>query len=189
MATLRKAQLDVRTAQTKPGLGKHCIAPMAGTVMTLNVTDGQAISANSTIMTIDDVSQATIQFYLIRAIGPMPRSGYTTSVSFDALSGQTFTGKVTEIMPGLGYPHPALPWLKGYHCSINRWTRLGADRCAGFIDGSPARLRSRPDTGGALHLLSDGSYTVFVITNGKPSLRSVVVGLKDDNLRRGSNLA
>jgi HlyD family secretion protein len=32
----------------------------------------------------------------------------------------------------------------------------------------------------ALHSLSDGSYTVFVMTNGKPALRSVTVGLKDD---------
>ena len=32
----------------------------------------------------------------------------------------------------------------------------------------------------ALHKLSDNSYTVFVMENGKPVLRTVVVGLQDD---------
>jgi multidrug efflux pump subunit AcrA (membrane-fusion protein) len=32
----------------------------------------------------------------------------------------------------------------------------------------------------ALHQLSDGSCTVFVMTNGNPVLRTVTVGLKDD---------
>jgi HlyD family secretion protein len=32
----------------------------------------------------------------------------------------------------------------------------------------------------ALHKLSDGSFTVFVMDNGKPVLRDVKVGLQDD---------
>jgi hypothetical protein len=32
----------------------------------------------------------------------------------------------------------------------------------------------------ALHKLSDNSYTVFVMVNGKPALTSVEVGLQDD---------
>ena len=100
MAALRQAQLDVKTAQTNLD-SATLYAPMAGTVMSLNVTDGETISANTTIMTIDDVSQATIQFYLDPSDWTNAKVGYEASVSFDALTGQTFTGKVTEIMPEL----------------------------------------------------------------------------------------
>ena len=100
MVALRQAQLDVKTAQTNLD-SATLYAPMAGTVMTLNVTNGEAVSGNTNIMTIDDLSQATIQFYLDASDWTNAKVGYVTSVSFDALTGQTFSGKVTEIMPGL----------------------------------------------------------------------------------------
>jgi HlyD family secretion protein len=74
---------------------------MSGTVMTLNATIGENISGNTTIMTIDDLSKATIQFYLDASDWTNAKVGYEASVSFDALTGQTFSGKVTQIMPGL----------------------------------------------------------------------------------------
>ena len=164
LAALRQAQLDVKTAQTNLD-SATLYAPMSGTVMTLNVTVGETISGNTTIMTIDDLSQATIQFYLDASDWTNAKVGYEASVSFDALTGQTFSGKVTEIMPGLvtvaGLVHGRREWP----CSINRWMRLGCR-----LGWKPPLTSSpgRPPTPSwyrwrHLHKLSDNSYTVFVM--------------------------
>jgi RND family efflux transporter MFP subunit len=180
MAALRQAQLDVKTAQTNLD-SATLYAPMAGTVMSLNVTDGEAISANTTIMTIDDVSQATIQFYLDPSDWTNAKVGYVTSVSFDALTGQTFSGKVTEIMPELvtASGSSMVEGIALLDKSVDEiGLPIGVEASIDVISGQATNAVLVPVE--ALHQLSDNSYTVFVMTNGNPVLRSVVVGLKDD---------
>jgi RND family efflux transporter MFP subunit len=180
MAALRQAQLDVKTAQTNLN-SATLYAPMAGTVMTLNVTDGQAISANTTILRIDDLSQATIEFYLDPSDWTNVEVGYDASVSFDALTGQTFAGKVTEIMPGL-VTVSGSSMVEGdavLDKSVDEvGLPIGVEASIDVISGQATNAVLIPVE--ALHQLSDGSYTVFVMTNGKPVLRTVTVGLKDD---------
>ncbi len=180
MAALRQAQLDVKTAQTNLD-SATLYAPMAGTVMSLNVTNGENIAANNTIMTIDDVSQATIQFYLDPSDWTNAKVGYVTSVSFDALTGQTFSGKVTEIMPELvtAQGSSMVEGMALLDKSVDEiGLPVGVEASINVISGQATDAVLIPVE--ALHSLSDGSYTVFVMTGGKPVLRSVTVGLKDD---------
>ena len=180
MAALRQAQLNVKTAQTNLD-NATLYAPMAGTVMTLNVTDGEAISANTSIMSIDDVSQATIQFYLDPSDWTNAKVGYVTSVSFDALSGQIFSGKVTEIMPDLVTTQGSsmVEGMAVLDKSVDEiGLPIGVEASIDVISGQATNAVLVPVE--ALHQLSDNSYTVFVMSNGKPVLRSVTVGLKDD---------
>jgi HlyD family secretion protein len=180
MAALRQAQLDVKTAQTNLD-SATLYAPMAGTVMALNVTVGETISGNTTIMTIDDLSKATIQFYLDASDWTNSKVGYETSVSFDALTGQTFTGKVTEIMPGLVTVQGS-SMIEGYALldkSVDEiGLPVGVQAAVDVISGQAINVVLIPVE--ALHKLSDNTYTVFVVVNGKPTLRSVEVGLQDD---------
>ena len=154
---------------------------MAGTVMTLTVTDGEAISSNTTIMTIDDLNQATIQFYLDPSDWTNAKVGYEASVSFDALTGQTFTGKVTEIMPGL-VTVSGSSMVEGEAVldkSVDEvGLPIGVSASIDVISGQATNAVLVPVE--ALHKLSDGSFTVFVMDNGKPVLRDVKVGLQDD---------
>jgi HlyD family secretion protein len=180
MAALRQAQLNVKTAQTNLDYAT-LYAPIAGTVMTLNVTDGQAISANTTIMTIDDVSQATIQFYLDPSDWTNAKVGYVASVSFDALTGQTFSGKVTEIMPELvtASGSSMVEGMAVLDKSVDEiGLPIGVEATIDVISGQATNAVLIPVE--ALHQLSDNSYTVFVMTNGTPVLRTVTVGLQDD---------
>lgn len=180
IAALRQAQLDVKTAQTNLD-SATLYAPMAGTIMSLNVTDGETISANNSIMTIDDVSKATIQFYLDPSDWTNAKVGYVTSVSFDALTGQTFNGKVTEIMPELitAQGSSMVEGMALLDKSVDEiGLPIGVEASIDVISGQATNAVLIPVE--ALHSLSDGSYTVFVMTNGKPVLRSVTVGLKDD---------
>lgn len=180
LAALRQAQLDVKTAQTNLD-SSTLYSPMSGTVMSLNVTSGENISANTTILTIDDLSQATIQFYLDPSDWTNAKVGYETSVSFDALTGQTFTGKVTEIMPGLVTTQGS-SMVEGTAVldkSVDEiGLPVGVEAAIDVISGQASNAVLVPVE--ALHQLSDNSYTVFVMENGKPVLRSVTVGLKDD---------
>jgi RND family efflux transporter MFP subunit len=180
LKALRQAQLDVKTAQTNLD-SATLYAPMTGTVMTLTVTDGEAISSNTTIMTIDDLNQATIQFYLDPSDWTNAKVGYAASVSFDALTGQTFTGKVTEIMPGL-VTVSGSSMVEGKAVldkSVDEvGLPMGVEASIDVISGQATNAVLIPVE--ALHQLTDSSYTVFVMTNGKPVLRSVTVGLKDD---------
>ena len=180
LKALRQAQLDVKTAQTNLD-SATLYASMAGTVMTLTVTDGEAISSNTTIMTIDDLNQATIQFYLDPSDWTNAKVGYEASVSFDALTGQTFSGKVTEIMPGL-VTVSGSSMVEGEAVldkSVDEvGLPIGVSASIDVISGQATNAVLVPVE--ALHKLSDGSFTVFVMDNGKPVLREVKVGLQDD---------
>jgi RND family efflux transporter MFP subunit len=180
LKALRQAQLDVKTAQTNLD-SATLYASMAGTVMTLTVTDGEAISSNTTIMTIDDLNQATIQFYLDPSDWINAKVGYEASVSFDALTGQTFSGKVTEINPGL-VTVSGSSMVEGEAVldkSVDEvGLPIGVSASIDVISEQDANAVLVPVE--ALHKLSDGSYTVFVMDNGKPVLRTVTVGLQDD---------
>jgi RND family efflux transporter MFP subunit len=180
MAALRQAQLAVKTAQTN--LDSSTIyAPMAGTVMSLNVTVGETVSGNTTLMTIDDLNQATIQFYLDASDWTNAKVGYTASVSFDALSGQTFNGKVTQIMPGLVSVQGS-SMIEGTALLDKSVSEIGlpvgVEAAINVISGQADNAVLVPVE--ALHKLVDNSYTVFVMAGGKPTLTVVEVGLQDD---------
>jgi HlyD family secretion protein len=180
MAALRQTQLAVKTAQKN--LDSSAIyAPMAGTVMSLNVTMGETVSQNMTIMTIDDLSKATIQFYLDASDWTNAKVGYDVSVSFDAISGQTFSGKVTEIKPGLVSTQGS-SMVEGTAVldkSVDEiGLPVGVEAGIDVISGQALNAVLVPVE--ALHKLSDNSYTVFVMENGKPVLRTAEVGLQDD---------
>ncbi len=149
--------------------------------MTLSVTVGEAISYNTTIMTIDDLNQATIQFYLDQSDWTNAKVGYEASVSFDALTGQTFTGKVTEIDPGL-VTVSGSSMVEGeavLEKSVDEvGLPIGVSASIDVISGRATNVVLIPVE--ALHQLADNSYTVFVMENGSPVVRAVVVGLKDD---------
>ncbi len=98
ISNLRQAQETVKTAEENLAAAK-LYAPITGTIMTLNAKVGDNVTGS--IMTIDDLSKATINFYLDSSDWTNAKVGYAVNVTFDALTGQTFTGKVTEVMPGL----------------------------------------------------------------------------------------
>ena len=178
MANLRAAQLAVKNAQENLTAAK-LYAPISGTVMTLNAKVGDTVSG--AILTIDDLSQATIQFYLDSSDWTNVKVGYDVSVTFDALTGQTFTGKVTQVMPGLVSAQGS-SMVEGFAQLIKSVDQIGlpvgVDANIDVISGQATNAVLVPVE--ALHQLADNSYTVFVMVNGKPTLRSVEVGLKDD---------
>jgi multidrug efflux pump subunit AcrA (membrane-fusion protein) len=147
--------------------------------MTLTAEVGK--TASGTIMTIDDLSQANIQFYMDASDWANVKVGYEVSVSFDSLPNQTFSGKVTEVMPGLVSAQGST-MVEGMAQLDNSVADIGlpvgVDAGIDVISGQARNAVLVPVE--ALHALPDGSYTVFVLKNGTPTLTTVEVGLQSD---------
>ncbi len=178
MLNYRQAQLAVETAEENLTAAK-LYAPISGTVMSLNATVGSNVSGS--IITIDDLSKATIQFYLDSSDWSNVKVGYTVNVTFDALNGQTFTGTVTEVMPGLvtAQGSSMVEGMAELTKSVSEvGLPVGIDANIDVISGEALNAVLVPVE--ALHDLGNGQYTVFVMENGSPVLKTVEVGLMDD---------
>jgi len=175
---LRQAKLAVETAQEALDATK-LYAPISGTIMTLNATVGQTVSG--TILTIDDLSKANIQFYLDESDWSNVKVGYEVSVSFDALPSQTFAGRVIQVMPGLVSVQGSsmVEGLAQLDKSVDEiGLPVGVEASIDVISGEAMNAVLVPVE--ALHELSAGQYAVFVVENGQPTVRTVEVGLQDD---------
>jgi len=178
LEAFRQAKLAVQTAQDNLDATK-LYAPISGTVMTLSANVGDTVSG--TIMTIDDLSQANIQFYMDASDWTNVKVGYDVSVSFDSLPNQTFSGKVTEVWPGLVSAQGST-MVEGMAQLDNSVADIGlpvgVDAGIDVISGQAKNAALVPVE--ALHELPDGSYTVFIMKNGTPTLTTVEVGLQSD---------
>ena len=178
LAQLAQAKLNIQTAQLNLDNTK-LYAPISGLVMTLNAKVGDRVQG--TIMTIDDLSKANIQFYMDASDWSNVKLGYAVDVSFDSLPNQTFTGTVTEVMPGLVSVQGS-SMVEGTALLDNSVADIGlpvgVDAAIDVISGQALNATLVPIE--ALHQLPDGTYTVFVMKNGTPTLTTVEVGLQSD---------
>jgi HlyD family secretion protein len=183
---LNAAKLAVQTAQQNLDDTK-LYAPISGTVIALNnvVGDSVGASGSSAVMTIADLSQAELTIYMDSLDFSNIKVGYTANVVFDALPNQTFTGKVTQISPQLvtiqgNSVVQGLVLLDQKQASANPLTLpLGVTASVDVIAAQANNVVLVPVQ--ALHELSPNNYAVFVMTNGKPILRLVTVGLQDSS--------
>ncbi len=104
-----------------------------------------------------------------------------SDVTFDILPDETFTGTVTQVDPGL--------YTQGNSSVVRAYVQLADDKAAS-LDlplGTTASLEVIGEKAEnailvpieALHKTETGEYTVFVIENGTPKLRTVTVGIQD----------
>jgi multidrug efflux pump subunit AcrA (membrane-fusion protein) len=154
------------------------IAPISGTLMTFDITVGNQVSTSTTV-TIADLSQPFVQVYLDPTDWNNVKLGKDANVTFDSLPDSKFTGKVTEVDPGL--------YASGNTSVIRALVRLdipqtgfnlplGSTGSVDVIGGQANNALLVPIE--ALHP-AGGQFTVFVMQNGTPTLRVVQVGIQD----------
>lgn len=183
---LNAAKLSVQTAQQNLDNTK-LYAPIAGTVIALNNVVGDSVgsSGSAAVMTIADLSQSVLNIYMDALDFTNLKVGYTANITFDALPNQAFTGKVTQISPQLvtiqgNSVVQGLVLLDPKQASGAKLTLpLGVSASVDIIAAQANNVVLVPVP--ALHELSPGNYAVFVVTNGKPVLRIVTVGLQDSS--------
>ncbi len=175
------AQLALDKAAQKLD-GATIMAPFAGTVLSVAAQVGDEVGSGAFI-TLADLAHPRVAFSADETDLDMLAVGELAYVSFDAIPGQTFRGKVIRIDPALqnsgGYAvvtglieldlsqesePPVL--VKGLNASVE------------LVKASAEDVLLVPVQ--AVRDLGDGSYAVFVVgADGKPRMRVVEVGLQD----------
>ncbi len=156
------------------------IAPIRGTVTALNISVGD-MAGESAAITISDLDQPySLDAYLSAKDWGHVKVGYEVEATFDILPDQVFTGTVTGIYPTLdtSSSNSALIHIVArLNDAIPYELASGSAASVDVIGGRAENAVLVPVE--ALHEIEDGKYTLFVMENGKLSLRLVDVGLQD----------
>jgi len=188
LVQLQQAERNFQDAQAALD-GTKIVAPIAGTILSVNVSTGNPIrtqdtdteTATGTVIVMADLSQLEVDFYLDESDWDLAAVGNQAEVTFDALPDKTFTGQVTQLDTEL-YQSNNSSVVKGI---VQLDSSLdGVDLPIG-ASTSVEIIHARADNAvlvpiEALHETAPGKYTVFVIKNGTPTPREVEIGLEDD---------
>ncbi len=130
------AAAQARLDQAQAGLDAATLAaPFAGTVAAVNLKEGEMVSPGVSVVTLGDLSHLRLETDDLSETNiARVKLGQIVSITYEALPGATFTGKVTYIAPiasqkqgGTNYAvyvecdrlDPALRWGMTGHIEIN----------------------------------------------------------------------
>jgi HlyD family secretion protein len=177
---VESAQTAVNDAQTKLD-GITLKAPMDGRITALNASVG-AIWDTSTFLTISDVSQAIVTVSIDATDLNKLVVGNTATITFSALPGKTFTGKVTLVSPSMvtfGPFKAAFGQVTLDESAVKTMSSVpfGASATIKITGKQATNVLMVPV--GALKTLKNGDTGVTVVgSDGKLTQQAVTVGLK-----------
>lgn len=179
LTELEQARSALEVAQADLD-GTRLIAPISGTVMSIDISVGDSVSSGSAVVTIADLSQPYLEVYLDESDWASVMVGYETEVIFDILPDKTYNGVVMQVDPGLYSSNNtsvvrALVQLTEIDADDFKLP-LGTTASVDVIGGRAEDAVLIPVE--ALHKAGD-QYAVFVMENGKPRLRVVEIGIQD----------
>jgi Cu(I)/Ag(I) efflux system membrane fusion protein len=100
LAVLGLTPADVRGARAADGsLTLH--APQAGIVTSLEVREGQRVSAGQPLMTLNDLSSVWVEAALPQSLAGGVPAGTRVTLRSDALTGERISGTVEALLPDL----------------------------------------------------------------------------------------
>jgi RND family efflux transporter MFP subunit len=178
LTTLYEAQQALENAQSALE-AMQLIAPIRGTVTSLDLSDGQQVDTSS-VITVSQLSQPyTLEVYLDEADWSMAQVGNQVNVTFDLLPEQTFPGTVTLVYPELSESFEAsLVHLKAQlDQRISQDLPAGTGATAEVIGGEAKDVVLVPVD--AIHEAEDGKQVVTIIQNGQQTEREVKIGLQN----------
>lgn len=147
-------------------------APQAGVVTTLEVREGQRVSAGQTLMTVNGLSTVWIDAALPPSAAATIRPGTPVTVTVDALVGRAFPGTVETLLPEVD--------------AITRTqrARIVLNNADGALSpGMFATVQLTPAPGNAVAvvpddaLISTGNDTRVILSQGDGHFRAVSVRL------------
>jgi HlyD family secretion protein len=179
LTEIEQARLDLESAKADLD-GAQIIAPISGTVMSLDTRVGDTVTGSTTIITVADLSTPQLEVFLDASDWSNVKAGNEADVTFDIAPDDTYVGKVTQVDPGL-YTESnssvirAIVEIQATE-SQNLDLPLGTSADVDVIGGKATNAILVPVE--ALHQAGD-RYAVFVMENGTPKLQEVTVGIKD----------
>ncbi|MCI0520976.1 MAG: efflux RND transporter periplasmic adaptor subunit, partial [Chloroflexi bacterium] len=155
------------------------LAPISGTVTSLNATAGQAVST-APIVTIATLDQLQLRIYIEETDLALLKVGQQVRATFDAYPDQPVSGEMASI-------EPALQTVDGTPVVV-AWATLENPASINLLSGMAAEVEVvAGESRGALLVpvqalreLTPGSFAVFTLQpDGQLKLTPVTVGLKD----------
>jgi RND family efflux transporter MFP subunit len=179
-AQLDNAKADLAVVEQE-SVSNTIIASFDGTILSISNKVGDTVGTTKFI-TMADLSQPYLEVLLDETDLNNVGIGYQVSVTFDALPNQTFTGKVTAINPSLSNAFSVTAIQTTVQLDTSSFSKpqnlpIGLSATVEVISAQAQNVLLVPVE--ALHELSAGSYAVFVMKNGTPTLKTVEVGLED----------
>ena len=77
--------------------GTKLVAPFDGTILNTNVSEGDRVTAKTTILTLADMKTLRVVTSIDETTIRQISAGQTATITFDAFPGQTFTGAVLDV--------------------------------------------------------------------------------------------
>ncbi|HEV2680831.1 MAG TPA: efflux RND transporter periplasmic adaptor subunit [Rhodanobacter sp.] len=145
-------------------------APQAGIVTTLDVREGQRVTAGQTLMTLNGLSTVWIEAALPQATAGAVRGGTPVTVTVDALPGRAFHGTVETMLPDID------PMTRTQRARIVLANPDGA-----LSPGMFATVQLNPAQGEAVPVVPDdaliatGSQTRVIVAEDSGHFRAVAV--------------
>jgi multidrug efflux pump subunit AcrA (membrane-fusion protein) len=182
VTALEKAQANVALARE----GLEAIelrAPMAGTITAINGTVGETVGGSS-VMTLMDLSQPHVEFYLDQTDIDKASDGLEVEVTFDAYPDVVYSGTVTGIDPVLTTAG-GVSALHGF-AALTPQAGEGAPRLLVGLSAAVDVIAGRVEDAvlvpiEALREITPDTYAVFVVDSaGELEMRMVEVGLQDE---------
>jgi multidrug efflux pump subunit AcrA (membrane-fusion protein) len=178
LTSLENARQAVESAQDSLDATK-IYATVSGTVTEVNGIVGDTVGTTA-IISIQDLSQPyRLTVYLDESDWAEIQVDYPVEVTFDILPDSVLNGKVVSVSPVLSQSLGASVIEAEVVLDDTTTTPLpmGTSATVDVIGGSAKNaLLVSVD---ALHDLGNGEFTVFVVIDGTPKVRSVEIGLTD----------
>lgn len=154
-------------------------APFRGVVTSVDVIEGEAVSATTTIVHLIDLATMELTVALDEIDIPSVKPGQRTIIELDALPALNLEGRVSSIGP--------LPTVEsgvvlyeveiGFDVPWNSGLRFGMSATADIIISERTDVLLVPDR--ATHQDSQGNPIVYVMVDEQIEERSVVIGMSD----------
>ena len=161
---------DIRSARHGAGAAITLHAPQAGVVTTLDIREGQRVTAGQTLMTVNGLSSVWIEAALPQAAAGTVRSGTPVVVTVDALPGRSFHGTVETLLPDVDA------------MTRTQHARIVLDNPDGALSpGMFATVQLHPAQGEAVPLVPDdaliatGNQTRVIVAEDGGHFRAVAV--------------
>jgi RND family efflux transporter MFP subunit len=182
---VKQAEIDLQTAesalkQAQADLtGAVMIAPFSGRILSVSSPISNTASANSTVLEMADLSQLEIQTSIGQQDVTAVQAGQSATITFDARPGETFTGKVSRVVPKKASTSGAVTYT--VFVSVDKAPAgllPGMTADADIIVAERKNVLTLPRR--SIRATANATINLSVVQDGRTVSRSVKIGLVGD---------
>jgi RND family efflux transporter MFP subunit len=170
-SALKKAQADLTNATM--------LAPFSGRVLSVTGKVGDNVAANATVVEMADLGQIEVQTTIGQQDVTAIQAGQSATITFDARPGETFSGKVSRVVPKKASTSGAVNYT--VFVSVDKApTGLlpGMTADADVIVAERKNVLTLPRR--SIRATANATINLSVVQNGQTTSKSVKIGLVGD---------